>query len=170
MGYVFSNFSNEISFREYNLSKDPLQPQVAGVIFIYLCVDFRHKQKHTVSSNSFYVSHLNKPMKNSVYKQKRTADPVKLHVVFTNTRRNTQQTRWSSTHLITKKLLQFYNTYFFFIYVQTTSTSTQQTRQLATCFTQSFIFFFFINRLQAQARPRHSGSEAGPGEACTIFY
>ena len=31
-------------------------------------------------------------------------------------------------------------------------------------------FFFFINRLQAQARPRHSGSEAGPGEACTIFY
>ena len=27
------------------------------------------------------------------------------------------------------------------------------------------LFFLFIYRLQAQARPRHSDSEAGPGEA-----
>ena len=85
--------------------------------FIYLCVDHRHKQKHTTSSNSFHVSHLNKPMKNSTHKQKHTADQEKLHVAFTDPRRNTQQTRGSSTHLITEKLLQFYNTYFFFIYV-----------------------------------------------------
>ena len=142
------------TFRPYN-------PRLQGLFFfIYLCVDLRHKQKHTTSSNSFHVSHLNKPMKNSTHKQKHTADQEKLHVAFTDPRRNTPQTRGSSTHLITEKLLQFYNTYFFFIYVQTTSTSTQRTRELATCFTQSFIFFY----LYIDYKHRRDRSEKrGPG-------
>ena len=105
--------------REFN--SQPFYPcnlRLQGLFFfIYLCVDHRHKQKHTAKLLDHYVFHFNKPMENSIHKQKHTADQEKLHVAFTDPRRNTQQTRGSSTHLITEKLLQFYNTYFFFIYV-----------------------------------------------------
>ena len=144
MGYVFSNFRNEISFREYNLSKDPLQPQVAGVIFIYLCLDLRHKQKHTADQVELHAPH-HRPT------QKHTANQSEL------------------THLITEKLLQFYNTYFFlFMYrLQAQAHSGPGSSPRGS---RKALFFLFIYRLQAQARPRHSDSEAGPGEAQTIFY
>ena len=105
--------------REFN--SQPFYPcnlRLQGLFFfIYLCVDHRHKQKHTTSSNSFHVSHLNKPMKNSTHKQKHTADQVELHAPHHRPTQKHTANQSELTHLITEKLLQFYNTYFFFIYV-----------------------------------------------------
>ena len=63
------------TFRPYN-------PRLQGLFFfIYLCVDLRHKQKHTTSSLVHQVFLLNKSMKNSIHKQKHTATRSKLHAL-----------------------------------------------------------------------------------------
>ena len=91
----------------------------------------------------------------------------------TDSRRNTKQSSWTTTRLITEAwgMLQFCNSLFFFIFKQTTSTSTQRTRQHATQLTRlmcKILFFLFINRLQAQAQA-HATAAADPWRVQAIF-
>ena len=60
------------TFRPYN-------PRLQGFYFYFLCLDHRHKQKHTASSRSSQVFLLNKSMKNSIHKQKQTAKLLDHH-------------------------------------------------------------------------------------------
>ena len=54
-------------------------------------------------------------MKNSTHKQKHTADQVELHAPHHRPTQKHTANQSELTHLITEKLLQFYNTYFFYL-------------------------------------------------------
>ena len=60
------------------------------------------------------------------------------------TSRNTQRTIWSSTHLITEKLLQFYNTYFFLFMYRLQAQAHSGPGSLLRASRKALFFFIYI--------------------------
>ena len=145
----------------YNLSPLVQNNSKLEVYFYFLCLDLRHKQKHTASSLVYQVFLLNKPMKNSIHKQKHTATRQGHHALHHQlTQKHTaDQVELYALHgrsvgcvAILQHLFFFYlyidykhkhaqdpaachvvhaKIYFFFIYIQTTSTSERPLREQA---------------------------------------
>jgi len=81
-------------------------------------------------------------------------------VIFTDTRRNTQQSSWTATYLITEAhgVLQFCNTYFFYLYLDYKHKHTADQRACYVVHAKIYFFYLYLDykhkRELTAAKPR----------------